>query len=136
MTETQHKQKDSSTSQSNAEEPEGETLYCALLNVGVCNITTLSKRLELQSSADESKPPSEKVAEVAADIKEPDSIDDRVRKNSIQLLKLMGLSEASECACLLEKICVQGKEMLGEISKPTIASASIVLQTKLDNAQS
>jgi hypothetical protein len=37
----------------------------------------------------------------------------------------MGLSEKAECACMIEKICLQGKEMLGEISKTSIASAPL-----------
>jgi hypothetical protein len=108
-----------------------DTLYCSLQKIGIYNITTLMKRLEIPSSTEPTPTqPSQEANTHEKKISEPHSNSKgKIRENSLQLLKLMGLSQDGACADLLEKICLQGKEMLGEISKPTIASAHISGQT-------
>jgi hypothetical protein len=112
----------------NEEQP--ETLYSALQRVGVYNITTLMKRLDIsgkdekaaetQSSTIPTTSTSPKSETYAATPQISQM--DKVHTNATQLLKLMGLSTSVECVSMIEKICAQGKEMLGEVAKRTITS--------------
>ncbi len=95
---------------------ESESLYDVLQKVGVYNITTFMKRLGInpenvgsQGKNNNGQPPQQ--------------TSENMRKNAMELLRLMGLAEKEEYAALLEKICLQGKDMLGEMSKTTITAA-------------
>ena len=89
------------------------TLYQAMRAIGIGNVTTLVNRLGL----------SVKVSEKAANYAEPNQEYTYVRAR--ELLRLMGLSDKDECARLLVKIGLQGRDMLGEMAKPTITSTPI-----------
>jgi hypothetical protein len=122
-------------------ESELDNLYDALQKVGVYNITTLAKRLgfaddeELQDNEvdfTENKEP--KIASHSkidsespkknTDFEAPKkTADNQVRNNAKILLRLMGLDDNDDCVSMLENICIQGKEMLGEMSSTTITSA-------------
>jgi hypothetical protein len=106
------------TKTSNPTQTEQEKLYDALKRVGVYNITTLVRRLNLPAK----EALSQEENKLLLSSSKPRS---DVRQNAKELLKLMGLNDSDECAATLEKICLQGREMLGEISKPTITSAPV-----------
>jgi hypothetical protein len=117
-------------------EKEGQTesLYSALQRVGVYNITTLMKRLDIsvkdEKAAGTPGPtnlptaPTSPTSETYTATPRISQVD-KVHTNATQLLKLMGLSTNVECTSMIEKICLQGKEMLGEIAKPTLTSAPL-----------
>jgi hypothetical protein len=88
-----------------------ETLYEALNAIGIGNVTTLVNRLGLQPKSMES-PQNGKNGAVPE------------HSEAMKLIRLMGMDEKEEYASLLEKIAIQGRYMLGEVSKPTITSAA------------
>jgi hypothetical protein len=92
-----------------------QTLFDALKEIGIYNITTLANRLGMPKADSASEP---------APSNSKDSIPPEVVRAK-ELLAMMGLDDKTENASFLVKIYQQGREMLGEVSKKTITVAPI-----------
>jgi hypothetical protein len=109
------------TTEKEVERDDKETLFESLRNIGINNISTLVNRLGLY-------PPEVAVLEdgkktEARTIENKKIREQQVLGNANKLLRLMQLDDGPETVDLLIKIGLQGRNMLAEISKLTIASA-------------
>jgi hypothetical protein len=86
-----------------------ETLYDALSNVGINNITTLASRLKCRRHTREEK--EKENEEYVTDT-----------KSTSLLVKTLGWKDNEEYRYLLERICVQGKKMLGDPTQTSITA--------------
>lgn len=91
------------------EKDEEERLYDALSKVGINNVTTLATRLRCRRST---KDEEEKGAEEYV-------IDPKFTGH---LVKLLGWKEKDEYTYLLNRICIEGKTMLGQLTEPSITA--------------
>jgi len=117
------KKSETSKTETKKTDEEVETLYKALKNIGITSVTTLINRLGILREG-ETAP--EKGISTKGETAPEKGKEETYHENAKNLLKLMKLDETRpETVMLLEKIGLQGRDMLGEIPKPTIASAPI-----------
>lgn len=108
--------------QKKSERDTKETLYDKLVSVGISNITSLAVRLDCTRETFRASDVQLKVSDVQRGESDVWYFVDPSSEAVGNLVKLLNWEDKEEYRFLLSKICIQGKNTLGEISKPSITA--------------